>query len=335
MVESRSGNLREVDLWNPRRMVADRIRTICLFLSSAVLIPTAQASPNLPVLTTVRQVRALSLEEAKLEYPVKLSGVVTVLSGSANSFFFADETAGISIDRNDVSPAVQSGDRVEVSGVSEPGFFAPSVTSHHVRILDHGKLPPAPLKRFEEMAGGALDSQWIEIRGVVHAASIAESWGRQVLFLETDVGGGSVTVRVHDFPAIDPESLIDAEIRVRGVCGTKFNGRRQFIGLRLFVENLLDVKIERPPPLDAFAIPLRGLQSVLTFGSEGARAHRTKIAGTVSYQRLGRGLYLQQGDQGIYVQTTQATVTPPGTKSGGSRFQRRRRVFAGAGISEI
>jgi len=314
VVESRSGDLREVDLWNLRRMVSDRIRTICLFLSAAVLIPAAQASPNLPVLTTVRQVRALSLEEAKLEYPVKLSGVVTVLSGSTNSFFFADETAGISIDRRDVSPELQSGDRVEVSGVSEPGFFAPSVTSNHVRILGHGKLPPAPLKRFEEMAGGALDSQWIEIRGVVHAASIEESWGRQVLFLETDVGGGSVTVRVHDFPAIDPERFIDAEIRVRGVCGTKFNGRRQFIGLRLFVENLLDVKIERPPPPDAFAIPLRSLQSVLTFGAEGAGAHRTKIAGTVSYQRLGRGLYLQEGDQGIYVQTTQATVTPPGTK---------------------
>jgi PAS domain S-box-containing protein len=289
-------------------------RCICLFLSVAVLMPTAHAGAKLPVLTTVRQVRALSLEEAKLEYPVKLSGVVTVLSGSKNSFFFADETAGISIDRNDVEPEVQSGDRVEVLGVSEPGFFAPSVTSNQVRILDHGKLPPAPLKRFEEIQGGALDSQWIEIRGVVHAASIAESWGRQVLFLETDVGGGSVTVRVHDFPTIDPESFIDAEISVRGVCGTKFNGRRQFIGLRLFVASLRDVTIERAPPPDPFALPLRGMQSVLTFGTEGAGAHRIKIAGTVTYQRLGSGLYLQQGDEGIYVQTTQATLTPPGTQ---------------------
>jgi PAS domain S-box-containing protein len=314
LCREKTNNPREGILEWTIRGVADGIRAIGFFLWAVVLIPIAHAGPKLPVLTTVRQVRALSLEEAKLEYPVKLSGVVTVLSGSANSFFFADETAGISIDRKDVNPEVQSGDRVEVSGVSEPGFFAPSVTSIHVRILNHGKLPPAPLKTFQEMAGGALDSQWIEIRGVVHAASIAESWGRQVLFLETDVGGGSITVRVHDFPPIDPETLIDAEISVRGVCGTKFNGRRQFIGLRLFVASLLDVKIERPPPPDAFAIPMRGLQSVLTFGTVGVGAHRTKIAGTVSYQRLGRGLYLQQGDQGIYVQTTQATVTPPGTQ---------------------
>jgi hypothetical protein len=75
--------------------------------------------------------------------------------------------------------------------------------------------------------------------------------GRQVLFLETDVGGGTVTVRVHDLPAIDPESLIDAEINVRGVCGTKFNGRRQFIGLRVFVERFEDIRIERAPPPDA------------------------------------------------------------------------------------
>jgi PAS domain S-box-containing protein len=299
---------------NRRPILAEGIRSLCLFLSATVLIPTALASPNLAVLTTVGQVRALSLEEAKLEYPVKLSGVVTVLSGSKNSFFFADETAGISIDRNDLEPEVQSGDQIEVSGVSEPGYFAPSVTSNHVRILGHQHLPPPPLTHFEEMAGGALDSQWVEIRGVVHAASIAESWGRQVLFLETDVGGGSVTVRVHDFPAIDPESFVDAEISVRGVCGTTFNGRRQFVGLRLFVRNLQDVKIERAPPADAFAIPQRGLESVLTFGSEGTGVHRTRIAGTVTYQRLGRGLYLQQGDQGIYVQTTQATVTPPGTK---------------------
>jgi PAS domain-containing protein len=309
-----SGELREAVLANPGRKTAVGLRSICLFFSIVVLTPTAVANHQFPVLTTARQVRALSAEEAKSEHPVKLTGVVTVLSGSKNSFFFADETAGISIDRNDVVPEVHSGDRVEVLGVSEPGYFAPSVTSNRVRILDHGKLPAAPLKRFEEMAGGALDSQWIEIRGVVHAASIAESWGRPVLFLETDVGGGMVTVRVHDFPAIDPENFIDAEISVRGVCGTKFNGRRQFIGLRLFVEDLQDVRIEQPPPPDPFAIALRGLQSVLTFGAEGSVVHRTKVVGTVSYQRVGRGLYLQEGDEGIYVQTTQATLVPPGTR---------------------
>jgi hypothetical protein len=101
------------------------------------------------------------------------------------------------------------------------------------------------------MAGGALDSQmdrdpWRGACGI-HRGKL----GRQVLFLETDEGGATGTVRVHDFPAIDPESLIDAEINVRGVCGTKFNGRRQFIGLRLFVESFEDIRIERTPPPDA------------------------------------------------------------------------------------
>lgn len=89
--ESRSGDLHEGDGLNPRRMVAGAIRTICLFLSIAVLMPTAHANRKPPGLTTARQVRTLSAEEAKLAHPVKFRGVVTALSGWKNSFFFADE----------------------------------------------------------------------------------------------------------------------------------------------------------------------------------------------------------------------------------------------------
>jgi len=51
----------------------------------------------------VNEVRRLTSVQAKQRYPVRVEGVVTALSGWRNSFFLQDATAGISVDRNDVT----------------------------------------------------------------------------------------------------------------------------------------------------------------------------------------------------------------------------------------
>ena len=280
---------------------------------AALLLPSSASASALPY-RTAAEIRALSADQARLGHEIQVRGVVTNLSGWKNSFFFQDATAGISVDRLDTSPEVRPGDEVEIDGNSAPGLFAPIILSKRVRVIGHRSLPPAPLHTFEQLLGGRQDAQRIAVRGVVRSVAISESWGRNVLFVNLDLGAGSISARVYDFLTPPPASLVDAEVTVQGVCGTNFNDKRQYVGLRLFVNDLSDVRIERPPPKDPFAIPAEPIASVLQFSTMRVPRHRVRIEGVVTYQRPGRLLCVQSGNDGIYVETDQPTRVAPGTR---------------------
>lgn len=270
------------------------------------------AAVLLSVLHSARDVRALTSEEARLAQPVHVRGIVTNLSGWNSSFFFQDDTSGISVDRLDTAE-VHPGDEVEIDGQTAPGLFAPVIVSNNVRVVGHRPMPPAPLMRFDDIANGQKDAQWIAVRGIIRSAKIESSWGRQVLFLNIGLGTGSIAARVHDFSIRDPSTLVDSEVTARGVCGTNFNERRQFIGLRLFVNDLADVKIERAAPSDPFALPAQPIASILQFSTLQTPGHRVKVEGVVTYQNPGRMLCVQNGNDGIYAETDQPDVVQPGT----------------------
>jgi PAS domain S-box-containing protein len=265
-------------------------------------------------LTTIQQVRGLPPEEAERGLPVHLRGTVLLLSGWKNSFFFSDGSVAVSIDRNDTLPEVQSGDEVEVFGKTSAGRFAPIIVSDRVQTIGRARMPPAPMRSYSEMEGGGEDSQWVRVRGVVQAAWIAPSWGRTVLFLEIDLGGAQITARVHDFAVADPSYLVDTEVSVQGVCGTNFNHRRQFVGLRLFVADMNSIVVEKAAPVHPFDQSPQDLDSLQRFSISSGPQHRIHVSGTVTYQRMGTALYLQHNNQGLYVETTQPTAVTLGSK---------------------
>jgi len=98
------------------------------------------------------------------------------------------------------------------------------------------------------------------------------------------------------------------------VCGTAFNHKRQFLGVRLFVASLDDVKEERPAPADPFDLPTRHVVNLLQFGDHhGGAIERVKVRGTVTYSRPGSVLYIQEGRWGVLVQTSDPAAVPLGT----------------------
>jgi signal transduction histidine kinase/CheY-like chemotaxis protein len=280
--------------------------------------PSARADDSaLPLLTTVAQVRSLPSERAGLGYPVKVRGQVTASPGWEDNFFFflQDSTAGICVGRSDDGKELFPGDEVEITGKTGAGEFAPIIYTQNTRRLGHRELPPAPAFHLDQLMGGAQDSQWIEINGVVRSVAIVKNGGRSMLDLGIDMGGGkTVSCRVREYSDSNQEHFVDAEVRIRGVCATSFNQWRQFAGLRIYVNGLDEVKIVKPPLADAFAIPLRSLKSVMIFSPAQILVHRTRIAGIVTYQHRGQGLFLQDDNRGIYVETTQDIAVPLGTR---------------------
>lgn len=278
-------------------------------------MPAPLLGQALPELTTVRQIRALTPDEAAKARPVRLRGVVTALSGWKNWFFFQDATAGMSIERTIDLPLVQAGQQVEVHGATGPGQFAPIVTADQVTVLGKGTLPPAHVTGLYQLLGGRQDSQWLAVRGIVRSAVIKQIWDHSVLLLSIDLGQGYlVSARVANFSGAGWKRLPASTVTVRGVCGTVFNGRRQFIGLRMFVPSLSDVKVESQAPADPFSLPLRSLAALSQFGDQREATQPIKVRGIVTFDPPGQGFYIQDGRQGVFVNSDQASSLAVGSQ---------------------
>lgn len=264
---------------------------------ASLLESGAKMRSTKPRLDKVKQLRHLSSAEAERLIPVKLTGIVTDLSGYKNSFFFQDPTGGISVDRTD-SADVHAGDMVEIVGTSGPGLFAPVVLASKVTVTGHSPPPPTHRFTYGDLFGGAQDSQWVEIEGIVHTAKVEEVDEHTLLDLRLDIGGGSVNVLLQDFAGVDIAHLVDARIRLRGVCATDFNQKKQFVGLDLYVPSPKFMKVLEAARTDTFAGPAMPIGNALQFGQA---QHRVKVSGVSTYQSSDRGIYLQNGNDGIRI----------------------------------
>lgn len=252
-------------------------------------------------LQTAAAVRRLSVEQARQPVRVRLRGVVTFFDETLYSRFIQDETAGIYLRESTNTPALQPGQLVEVEGTSSPGEYAPIVVPERVTVIGAAALPAPKPVTYEQLASGKEDSQFVEIAGIVRWVHLDEA--SQHHQIEIVTGGGRLLVYVRELPVKRTEELLDSTVRVRGVCSTLFNLRRQLLAFRLMVPRSEDLVIEQPAPADPFGIATRPIDSLLQFAPQEKLGHRVKVAGTVTYYEPGRALFIQAGEQGVEIQT--------------------------------
>ena len=284
-------------------MIAIRLTTLLLLISAGFVIPSFQTSVAAEELRTVAAIRELSVEKTRQKIPVRLKGVVTFIDERLFSRFIQDETAGIYLQfpTNVGPPALQPGQVVEVSGVTSPGEYAPVVVVNSIQPVGNAPMPAPKPVTYEQLASGVEDSQFIEITGIARSARyMADS---QYYVIEIATGGGRLLVYAANLPVKRIEDLLDSTVRVRGVCSTKFNHKRQLFAIRLMVPGPEDLEIERPALKDPYAIPARPIGSLLQFAPQKTFGHRVKVVGTVIYYTPGELIYLQDGEQGVKVQT--------------------------------
>jgi signal transduction histidine kinase len=281
-----------------------------LALCLVVLACYVQAQTAQETLVTVAAVRDLTVAQAQRQPPVRLRGVVTFFDEALFSRFFQDGTAGIYLQPSANMPPLTPGLVVEIEGLANPGEYAPIIVPERVTVVGRGSLPAPKPVTYEQMVSGKEDSQFVEIAGIVR--STRRPAGSDYYLVEIATGGGRLTVYAKELPIQEAAELVDATVRVRGVCATRFNHQRQLFAIRLLVPRAEDLAIATPVPTDPFATPPRPLNSLLQFAPEDARGHRVKATGTVSYFEPGRRLYLQAGSQGIEVQTRERASLQPG-----------------------
>jgi PAS domain S-box-containing protein len=254
-------------------------------------------------LTRIKQIRELTREQAALKPEVFLHAVVTFYDPGNNNLFIQDATAGNWVDiGGGPAPNLKVGDWVEVRGVVQWLDFAPDVGKARFRVLGRAPLPIAPMVSFSQLTSTNTNSRRVQVEGVVLDVT---KQGEQ-LRLTLDVDSGTVNVWIPRLPGATPANLVDAKVRVQGVCGATFNKKNQLIGARLNVPSLADVQVIEEGPRDPFAGPVHSISSLLRY-SPKTEPGRIKVRGVVTLQQVGRGLFIQDGNGGLYVESKQRT----------------------------
>lgn len=108
-------------------------------------------------------------------YPVRLLGVVTFYDpyqAGHRALFIADRTGGIFVAPGDgaILP-LHAGSLAKVSGVTDPGGFAPIISRSTIQVLDRSRpLLPARTVTLPHLLTGSEDGQWVSLKGIVRSA---------------------------------------------------------------------------------------------------------------------------------------------------------------------
>ncbi|MGA2983027.1 MAG: ATP-binding protein [Terriglobia bacterium] len=281
-------------------------------------------APRLPTLTHAGQIRQLTQEQAIRGYPIHLRAVVTfydpggpdVFAQESSSgppspdMFVQDSTAGIYVHTTPAGPKAQTGELIEIEGVTEAPDFAPQIGNPRWKVIGRAPMPVPHHPTFECLASTVEDSQWVQVEGIVRSA---REW-RGFLVLSVAMGGSRLRVWIREYDPAILGQLVDAEVRLRGVCGALFDQKNRLVGVLLYVPSLKEVDFTKPAPADPFAVAAQPILRLQQFASGSMLGHRVHVRGVVSFQQPGSLLYIADGPIGLRVETRQSTALRPGDR---------------------
>ncbi|MEO7275745.1 MAG: response regulator [Vicinamibacterales bacterium] len=251
------------------------------------------------LLTSASAIQALPREEAAAGHPVKLSARIMVWDAEW-SVLFVNDGSGIFVFTRSLEhpmPPVRPGDVVEITGETGPGEFAPVIAAHRLTITGHAGLPAPHDVTLHRLLSGRDDSQFVEFSGIVRSIGRDD---QHHLALEVSNARERIPAFV---AAIDGQVLpagldVDAVVRVRAVVGTRFNDKRQIVGVQFFIPSVNEIVVDVPAVVDPFALPITSVNGLLDFTSADRAGRRVRLRGVVMLAR----------DQVVYVRDAKGTV---------------------------
>lgn len=282
-------------------------------LSAAITFSTSARAGSNDLLQTVSEVRALTPAQAGAHLHAKLRGVIVgQAEPDRSAIVVSDETAGLYLTGpSNVVTQLRRGDLVEVEGTTDPGQFAPFLHIETCRKIGTRPIPEPRPVTFDQLIGGWLDAQWVEISGVVRRCETLNATDPlEKSRLELATGGGRLSVELGT--AATPDELVDAEVRLRGLCFYEVNKNRQVLNPLLLVPPEVPVRVETPPPKNAFDTRVRSIASLLQFTPDRIYGHRVQVHGTVTHYRRGEALWICDSERGLRAQVRQRDALQPG-----------------------
>jgi signal transduction histidine kinase/DNA-binding response OmpR family regulator len=272
----------------------------------------ADAGPR-RLLTTARDVQALSRNAAAAAHPVRLTATVLVHDPAWAVLFVHDGSTGIFVFTRSLThpmPDIRPGDRVVIEGETGPGEFAPIVAARRLARQSPGVLPSARPVPLDRLLSGAEDSQFVELPATVrtiardaqnHLSLDVVNARERIPAFVAAIGG----------QALPPGLGVGARVTIRGVVGTRFNAARQMVGIQLFVPTVHEIRVDTAAGGDPFQLPVTASDNLLDFNSAGRPGGLTHVRGVVVLAREGR-VHIRDLHGAIELQTVGAETPGPG-----------------------
>jgi signal transduction histidine kinase len=295
---------------------------------------TCHAAADTPPVSRVAEIRAYAPEQAARGIPVRITGVITYLGWEnfvvhdGESSIFADfryaRRMGLWKGPEPELDALAPGAGIEVTGITDPGGFSPMVLVTGFRRLGEQPLPDPLRPSAEQLLSGSVDTQWVEVEGVVRKHDIYSN-GFEWL---------SLIVDGHPCPVLPRNPLdeyhgrlVDARIRVRGVVLNIANLRSQVAGMKIHCNGPLDIDIIKETPADPFLAPKVAPDRLIPFDPQADTNHRKVTSGVVTFVVPGRFFYISDGSVSVRVESP-ATMLSPGDRVDVAGFIDTRHVLA-------
>jgi PAS domain S-box-containing protein len=196
-----------------------------------------------------------------------------------------------------------------VIGEAAASGFAPIVVAKEINVIQRKPLRAPKVRSFEDLLGGREDSQWIQLDAVVSAVSLSDAHLRLKF---------SISDRLLAFVPFAgktmPVNLIDAKVRLRGVCATRFNSRGQLLGYRIFVQNLASVEVIEPAEDNPFSTPSQPLASSLGYWNTRRFGHQIKVEGVVTVRESPTSFFIQDRTGGARVESREPAELATGDR---------------------
>ena len=264
---------------------------------------SAVASGTTATLTSIGQIRRLGPEELVRHPNAKVRGVVTELFGA----YIQEGTAGVEVwyigQPGLTAPAF--GACVEIEGHGDwANGHGPIIRADKVVLLGQGKLPEPERTTWSQLASGRMVDQWVEIEAVIHSTDGSH------LLLNSE--GGQLMATIRAAPAYSVRQLVDATVRIRGVCVAATDSRGRMQGIQLLVPSLESVEVVQAPA-DPFSLPVRPIGSLMQVRGPQEFIHRVRVEGVLTFREDRR--YFVQDASGAAMAVAQEDVvlnTPAG-----------------------
>ncbi len=305
LIEEGSDRKAAVPTMSPRACFSQFLRLLWFLPCACLLAVSAQAvaPPSAAPLTTVAQVRGLSKAQALRHLPVRLRPVVTYFDPVSHNLFLNDSTGGIWMGWRPALPKPQAGELLDFSATTD-FTFAPDVRDARWTVVGMAPFPrPNPVS-YQQMVSTSEDSRWVEVTGIVRQAEyMHRTPTEKVLWLDLALSGDNIDIEIPWDGSPVPTGLIDARVRINGVCGAEFNPKNQMVGVTLYVPNLSQIFTLEAAAPESFESPATPIGSLQRFGYYNPEGHRLKLEGVVTAVLPAEGFYLKDDTGSIYVRT--------------------------------
>jgi diguanylate cyclase (GGDEF)-like protein len=284
----------------------DRIGTVKKLIPAVAMILSwalaAWPAPPAP-LTTLREIHALTNDQANHKLPVAFEATVTYYRGYETNLFVQDGDAAIYVQAPTDSNLLP-GDRVLVKGKTQ-GSFNPIVISESITLLRHeAPLKPEPAS-YDRMIRAETDCKVVTVRGLVRTADRAKSLVAPVYYIRLQLlmDGGYFDANLDSDDQGAIEDLLDSEVELTGVASEEFDSKMHETGILMHIQSLSDVKIVEHSVSSPWLLPVTPMDRVITVSHLNDSTPRVRVHGIITYYQPGSAVVLQDGEKSIWIST--------------------------------